>query len=289
MKMWKWAVLILAVGMFAGAASGNTPDWGPYIKVGPMIQGIPELPQNWSVVTYNGFVFDTHTGEPALPAGLRITSYPKGTTGYYLVTLRVPITEAVKTELTARGAKLIIFMPYNSYLVAMNEAEKAQVETSPSVSWVGIFQPAYKIASSFKGSGIKDVWVQTFPDENIQSVATKLRGMGFSSVSIEDPEMYKILKVRMDLASLDKVVGLREVMWTEPWPECKVVNKDAQWTTQTNLSGVRKLWDRGVDGHGEVVNTADTGINTAHMFFYDSAYPITAAGNFPNHRKIIGY
>jgi hypothetical protein len=288
--MLKWMVMLLALGMLVGSAFGHPQEASPYIVAGPVVQGAPQLPVDWAILEYNGFVFDTRIGEPALPAGLKIESYPAGTVGYYLVTLRVPITGAVKSELTSSGAKILNFMPYNSFLVAMDEAAKARVASSPAVSWVGIFQPGYKVASWFQGlSGTKDVWVQLFPDENVQLAENKLRGMGLGLVSIEAQDAYKILKVKMDLASLSRLAGLREVMWLEPWPEYKTVNQDAQWTTQTYIPGYRKLWARGVNGSRVTLSTGDSGIQVNNLFFYDSAYPIATWGNYPNHRKVIGY
>ena len=255
-----------------------------------MVQGVPRLPEDWAVISYNGFVFDTRTGEPALPPGLRIESYPKGKVGNYLVTLRVPITEAVKGEITSSGAKIINFIPYNSFLVAMGEVAKARIEASSAVSWVGIFQPAHKIASWFGSqSGTKDVWVQLYQDEDINLAMGKLKGMGLGAVTIEDPEMYKILRVKMDVRSLGKVANLREVAWIEPWPNLQLYNKDVQWVAQTFLPAVRKVWMKGIDGANETVNTADMGIETNGLFFRDPAVPITTGGDFPTHRKIIAY
>jgi len=291
MRMLKWTAMLLALGMLSGTAFGAHPqEASPYITAGPVVQGIPQLPENWAILSYNGFVFDTRVGEPALPAGLRIESYPKGMTGYYLVTVRVPVTEAVKGELTAAGMKIINFMPNNSFLVAMDEAAKARVQASPAVSWVGIHQPAYKIASWFQGlTGTQNVWVQLFQDEDIQAAVRAIRSLGVSSVSIEDQDMYKTLKVQMDVALLPQLARMREVSWLEPWPVYYLVNSDAQWVTQTFSPGVRQVWNRGVVGVGQTVHTSDTGVRTTHDFFRDPAVPITVAGQFPTHRKMIAY
>jgi hypothetical protein len=292
MRTATWAVVLLALGALGGTAFGSHPqEASSYITAGPVVQGIPQLPENWAILSYNGFVFDTRVGEPALPAGLRIESYPKGTAGYYLVTFQVPITEAVRQEVAFAGAKFLYYMPYNSFLVAMDEAAKARMESSPAVSWVGIFQPAYKVAYWFEGlSGTRDVWVQLFQQEDINLVANKLRGMGLGSVSIDADGMFKIMKVRMDVGSVGRIAALREVAWIEPWPEYKLVNALAQWTTQTFFPGFRRLWDKGIDGTGETVSTGDSGIQPLNRFFWDPAggNP-TTWGDFPTHRKIIAY
>jgi hypothetical protein len=291
MRKLKWTTMLLALGMLSGTAFGAHPqEASPYITAGPVVQGIPQLPENWAILSYNGFVFDTRVGEPALPAGLRIESYPKGMTGYYLVTVRVPVTEAVKGELTAAGMKIINFMPNNSFLVSMDEAAKARVQASPAVSWVGIHQPAYKIASWFQGlSGTQNVWVQLFQDADIQAAVRAIRLLGVSSVSIEDQDMYKTLKVQMDVALLPQLARMREVSWLEPWPVYYPVNADAQWVTQTFSPGVRQVWNKGILGVGQTVHTSDTGVRTTHNFFRDPAVPITGTGQFPTHRKMIAY
>ncbi len=291
MRTATWAVVLLVLGALGGTAFGSHPqEASPYIIAGPVVQGVPQLPENWWELEYNGFRFDARMGEPALPAGLRIESFPKGTMGYYIVTFQVPITEAVRQEVASAGAKFLYYLPYNSFLVAMDEGTKARMESSPAVSRVGIFQPAYKKAYWFAGmSGTRDVWVQLFQGEDINLVVSKLRGMGFSSVTIEDPEMYKILRVKMDLSRLGEIANLREVSWLEPWPEYHHNNETAQWTTQTFFPGLRRLWDKGITGEGETVSTGDSGIQMNQLFFNDAGVPIPGVGHYPSHRKVIAY
>ena len=291
MRTATWVVVLLALGALAGTAFGSHPqEASPYIIAGPVMQGAPQLPENWWELEYSGFKFDTRQGEPALPAGFQISSYPAGTMGYYLVTLRVSITESVKRELEMSGAKIVHFVPKNSFLVAMDEAAKARVESSPAVSWVGIFQPAYKLAYWFEGmKGAKDVLVQVYQEGGIDQAASKLRMMGLGPVSIEATGKFNILKVKTDLSMLSKIASLHEVMWMEPWPECYLHNALAQWTTQTYVSGLRRLWDKGIDGTGDIVSTGDSGIQMSQFFFNDQAVPITNWGRFPSHRKVIAY
>ena len=91
--------------------------------------------------------FRPSAGElPQIRPDLTIAANAPGQRGYYIVQSRGPITEEWKEAVTAQGAELIAYVPDFAFKVRMTPADAARVERMPSVGWVGMFQPAYKLA-----------------------------------------------------------------------------------------------------------------------------------------------
>jgi hypothetical protein len=61
------------------------------------------------------------------------------------------------------------------------------------------------------------------------------------------------------------------------------------WNLKTWEEDNRRIWDEGITGEGQILATLDSGIRTTHNFFRDPSVPITDFGDYPTHRKIIGY
>ena len=55
----------------------------------------------------------------------------------------------------------------------------------------------------------------------------------------------------------------------------------------------RPIWRRGIRGQGQLTGQHDSGINfnvgSGHCAFRDPSVPITAAGDYPTHRKVVAY
>lgn len=52
------------------------------------------------------------------------------------------------------------------------------------------------------------------------------------------------------------------------------LNSFARWVTQSDMVDEYPLTDSGLDGLGEVVGVADTGLDVNHCYFYDPAHPV---------------
>lgn len=263
-----------------------TPAHDPILSVSGIRTFTPEYSAEYDYVSISGYYFNPRQGLPEIPANL------KGSSNYYLIHLKGPVYDYMKSQIENFGVKLIQYIPFNAFIVRMEENQKSGIEALPFVNWVGTYEPAYKISPLFSEGGRKTIYVQLFNDEDINSVATDLKKMGGSILEISVTEYNKIVLADIDLANLSKIAQLPQVMYIEPWSKPVLVNENAQWVTQTWQVGNRRLWRKGVDGQGQVVNTADTGIlmgAVSHDMFRDPAVAINTWGDFPTHRKIIAY
>jgi hypothetical protein len=67
-------------------------------------------------------------------------------------------------------------------------------------------------------------------------------------------------------------------------------NYDARWLTQGGVSrGDEPLTRAGLTGEGQIIGTADTGVDWDSCFFFDPAVPVPVNAVNQRHRKIIAY
>jgi len=259
----------------------------------------PEMYQNPTTINLNGYTFDTRKGEPVLPMNLKITGY-KGGVGYYLVQFNGPITEAIRSDLTSRGAEILEYIPNYAYLVRMSDASKAQISVVDGVSYVGLFQPAYKLASFLPTKpGNQEVNIILFRGENAQETMEDLKNdFGVEIIEAASSNWCHSIRAKVDAAKFAAIARLPAVRWIEPHAQMHTMNAMAQWTVQDNTANTRQIWyvngtnntgGTRLTGTGQVTGHSDTGVYTSHYAFYDASHPITAFGDYPTHRKIIAY
>lgn len=263
---------------------------------GPIIPFTPVPDENPTIISFsNGVVFDTRSGEPTLPANLKIDSYDGA--GYYLIQVDGPVYSEYIDQIKELGINVVGYIPKYALLSYATPEQMEMVNLKPFVRWTGIFQPAYKLQKEMMDAkGNARVTIQLFPDENTNSIASIIQSLGFDVVEVIDHKLCKTIDANVDLSRIDEVARISGVQWIQLWSEPTLANDNCQWVTQTGWRssvppdpGARRVWFAGIMGAGTVLSTTDSGIYTSHQQYYDAAYPITAPGLFPNHRKIVAY
>jgi hypothetical protein len=261
---------------------------------GQLYDFTPETYENPTVISFsNGIRFDTREGEPLLPEELQ---NDLNETSYYLVQFTGPIREEMKTSIKDHGSKIYGYIP-NYTLIVRCDGEKLDLIRNLSfVTWVGIFQPAYKISAPLLDSqGKGKVTIQLFPDAEIEKVTQKILSIGYSIDFITDHRLIKTIDATGELSILNEIARIPEILWIQAWGQPKLCNNHEQWVVQTGWassvpgSGGWRIWNEGIRGKGIILSTSDTGIRTDHLVYYDPTYPINTEGEYPNHRKIVAY
>lgn len=291
--MKRLTILALVVGL-TGVAFGDM--WIAPAGVGSFV---PDPGSNARVVSFsNGIAFDTRNGEPGLPAGYR--SNPQAS-GAYLVQFSGPVQERWVDELVRTGTIIYSYIPNYSFLVRMNEAALEKVKILNQVVWVGPYQPAYKVAESrlFQATGQGSLVMMLYPDVDIEAAARSVQSLGGVIQEKTVSDYAKVIRVNLELSKVVDLANLPGVMALHSWSgEPQVLSNNAQWVTQqgwlatappdTSLT-YRPIWRRGIQGQGQIVSYHDTGIIVRHCAFIDPAVPISAAGDYPTHRKVVAY
>jgi subtilisin family serine protease len=245
----------------------------------------------------NGYAIDTRAGEPALPAELRIDEYAGGA-GYYLLQVKGPVYTEWLDALKSLGIDVIVYIPNYSFIVYAQEEQLSQARTLDFVKWIGIYQPAYKLEKPLiSGRGQARIVMQLFPRADVKNIVQAVERLGYSVVLTTDNELCKTVEAVVDLNRIPELARITDVSWIQLWSEPTFVNSNSQWVCMTGYkasgpgadSVYRRSWTKGVRGQGTILSLTDSGVTTAHLQFYDAAYPITAPGVFPNHRKMVAY
>jgi hypothetical protein len=241
----------------------------------------------------NGIRIDTRAGEPALDADLTLRSYGAGRDGYYLVQFDGPVQPAWKSAIESAGGRVLYYLPEYAFVVRMPESVRASVAGDAHVAWTGLYQPAYKLSEGLlhapaAATGPETVNILLFANESRATVESAVHAAG-GTIRLSFDGHVSIVRAELDRAGVNAMARLPEVAWIEPYVPNVPLNDQCQWVVQTNTSGVRKIWDNGITGTGQVLNSADTGIYTDHNAFRDPAVPITTWGDYPTHRKVIAY
>ena len=199
--------------------------------------------------------FDPAKGVPAAPDHLRTTR-----TRYWLVQVTYPATKAVREGIRATGAELLGSMPDVTYLVRADEATATRVMAVDGVRWVGVYEPAYKLAPGLQEiEGVKRLRVWSHRGADAKSVVPALRAV--SGVKVVEVHRFGAV-VDADRRAVAGIARIDDVAWVEHLPQYRLHNANALWVTDTGERDVLGAAAPGrLDGSGQTAAVADTGIN----------------------------
>jgi subtilisin family serine protease/photosystem II stability/assembly factor-like uncharacterized protein len=204
--------------------------------------------------------FDTRAGEPAIPAGLSLEAYPPDERGYYLVQFDGIILPEWKKPVLAAGAELLAYVPYNAFITRMTDDQRAMVAGLPHVQWIGIFQPAYRIAPWMSSATAGEVVLTllTFPGEDLQQIVAQLEPLANAIITTSENKYGGLVRLSADLSRLPSIARINGVLWVEPYVEPELTNDVAREIMDVEDT----VWSvHGLYGRGETVAIADTGLD----------------------------
>src|SRR5262245_31469227 len=102
-----------------------------------------------SDITINGITVDPLAPAPAgmaPAAGVNLADTSQ--TNYILVQTNAPLTQAQKAQLAGVGAKIIEYVPENTYVARYDPANLAPVLGLTFVTWAGPYLPGFKLPAA---------------------------------------------------------------------------------------------------------------------------------------------
>lgn len=221
--------------------------------------------------------------------------------GLHVITLDGPMDPWRSAALAQAGVVLRGYLPLHSYLCDLSNVDPAALRALGFVTWAGEYRREWKIEPQLANAtrvpttperiAIADagnvvVNVHVFEGRHHAATLAAITAIPGASVpSIEIVGGAAMLGVVMPRASVAALADLADVQFVEEFPEYTLrSNATTRWVVQSNVAGVTPLYDRGLNGSGQVVGVIDGRVAPNHCSFLDSANPIG-----PNHRKILAY
>ncbi|MEA3312145.1 MAG: S8 family serine peptidase, partial [candidate division WOR-3 bacterium] len=237
-----------------------------------------------------GIDLDTRDAEPTLPANLMLSAGQEGI-GTYLVQFDGPIYSHERRALEQAGVGIEGYLPNYTYIVRMDQATRARVETLQGVGWVGNYEPGYKLCPEIdlEASIPEKLVVTLYAGIDGEAIREAVETLGGELLEWQATDFQTFVHIMLAPQKLPLLVHEPQIKWVEPYRQPYLMNGQAQWVIQTWEEDNRRIWDEGITGEGQILATLDTGIKTTHNFFRDPSVPITDFGDYPTHRKIIAY
>jgi hypothetical protein len=188
---------------------------------------------------------------PATPPGLTIAGYGENQRGLYIVQFAGPVRADWKARIEAAGAEILEYVPDFAFKVRMNPAQAKQVATHDAVSWVGIFQPAFKLRPKTLQEGERLYRIRTNRDADAAAVRAEVLAAGARLFGGSGQSFV----VMADGVQLQAAARVLEVAWIEPFAFREKHNEYA-----SGIVGADTARANGFDGAGQIVAIADTGL-----------------------------
>ncbi|HEX4824763.1 MAG TPA: hypothetical protein VFV19_10635 [Candidatus Polarisedimenticolaceae bacterium] len=301
-------------------------DWWPYGQQLPPYNDVNAAVESLreNQIQVNGIVTldlsDAAASTRAIPRDLLIASgaQAKEREGYYLVKIAgFSRTQKEVDALTAAGAVLGEYLNVNTYIAKIPGGSVEAVRSLPFVTFVGDYQPAYKISPRI---GMEDIPVDQTVDQatgaakpwilevvlhkgaSLADVVTGLESVGISGsaqqvILNDDFTLINVRTIPEAITFLAKIPGVKWIAEkpyahllasaTSPATMPTLLQNNGVFTTTTSLGW--KLWNAGIDGTAtsQIITMMDSGLNTnMEHFANDTSAPGTLGAA---HRKVIGY
>ena len=287
--------VILCVVLAAGLAAARPAHY----SMGPVHRFEPTAGDEANFISFaNGITIDTRTGEPALPAGLKLAP-TAGQSQYCIVQFTGPFLRQWFRELDRNGIQTFGYLPNYAVLARLTPDQQQFVASLPMVRWTGLYQPAYKLESGLiSASGSHKVVLLVLPFEDATPVRAAIEKLGGSVLDDATSSFGTTITAELDGSDIAAVACLDQVYWIQEWSQGSFCNNTSQWVMQGGYQAseppdtsmaARPVWRHGVRGQRVILSVTDTGLNTGHDMFRDPAMPITPPGLWPDHRKVVAY
>lgn len=206
------------------------------------------------LIKLRGGVFCPTEGQTGVDEGESLymgTADGVETTSLLLVQYGQPILSEWRDALEATGVTILDYIPDYAYKVTCPPKGARVLRELPGVVWVGSFLPAYRCSPELVGPS--DQLVRVELASQVASLPDLLADGGIQVIGREGQS----LLVRANGAQVRDLSQLDQVRWIEAEYPLRVHNDVATGELRAPLA-----WVAGYTGEGQIVNVADTGLDT---------------------------
>ena len=275
------AELLQAYGAFS-VARGPASAMDALAAAGAYVQAMPTAPYlslATGSVDVRALAVTDVAGWPLDPSGDAVG----------LVHFFAPITAGWQSALEARGLSVLLYVPTDALVVRGPPAPLAGLRSLPYVDYVGAYESVWKMPSGLSSrGGVQDVRIVVMPGEPTGAVEAWLakagvppRAAGPSSAGIVGAfgsGGFQWVEARVPSSLLPAVAALPEVQYLDPVVPVTVQDYTTNWVLQTNQAGNLRYWNANLNGSGQVIGIADTGLDYDGAQFRQSTTQIVRTG-----------
>ena len=220
-----------------------------------------------------------------------------------VVHFHAPIKEEWKQAVESRGLSVLRYLPHDAFIVRGPPSAFERLSSMATVDHVGAYAPGWKMRPGLPTAGVVDVRILVFPGEVPETVAAWLghRGIPAASASSSGPGIFgtfgtgdfRWVRARIPAALIASLAALSSVEFIDPVQTIRVWNAQTDWVVQTNTTDNYRYWTSGLDGTGQTIGLADTGLDYDGLAFKQSATTIVLGDIFnatdAARRKVVRY
>ncbi len=214
-----------------------------------------------------------------------------------------PIKPEWQAALASRGLVLLRYVPQDGFVVRGRLADLQGALSAPFVDGVGPYESAWKIRPGTATDGIVNVRIVILPGESPEMIEAWLGhagipaatpgGTGPALVGTFGTGDFRWVLARIPAGLVSSLADEPAVEFIDPVQPVHPLNAETDWVIQTNLSGNDRYWTYGLDGTGQVIGMADTGLDYDGASFRQAAGTVTLGDIYNttdmNRRKVVRY
>ncbi len=252
-----------------------------------------EVVPRQGVVHFEGRLIETRLLENAM-----VTAPAFDPGRRYLICLDGPMTPERRAALDAAGVRLLDYLPYWSYAADLSASTPPRVAALGFVTWVGHYQPAWKLAPglgttpalsparrALEAEGRLPVQIWLFEGDDPEPAIAAIAGTpGVTIGHVDRAGSAASVFAAVTPAALADLAAIERVRYIHDQPHFAPRDVNATWVVQSNVQNSHPAWERGLTGQGQIVGIIDGWVAWQHCAFLD---PGVMPG--PNHRKILAY
>ncbi|MEM4293606.1 MAG: S8 family serine peptidase, partial [Thermoplasmata archaeon] len=225
-----------------------------------LLEGMGAVVIDISYMNYIGL--DTGTFDPV---GEGKTGELKGK--YFLWQFDRPLKTEHIGALGSMGLRVLMYLPYNTYLVhgEANVVKNAAELLKPR--WIGNYEIEYKVHPALlEKAGKYTVTILLYGDENLKNSLKEISGYAENVLASYEKRGFWIVKAEISHMVLRKIVAIENVLWVEPFVTPKLWDEVAVEIHSGTYAGPGGyIQSFGWKGEGVIVGLADTGLDDGNL------------------------
>lgn len=186
----------------------------------------------------------------------------------WMVLFNGPIQPEWRVALEDAGATIRAYLPDNALLVEAPLESRARFDRLMPVAWSGEYRPEHKIQPLLAALSRQEpdlhlpVTCQTFSPADTPGLVQHLVAAGASDIRAAPAKRWGLVRAVLPARAALQLAWLPEVQWIEHHEMPRPLNDLALAGDRLNVAPARE--QHGLDGTGQIVAIADTGLDTGN-------------------------